>query len=208
MFTINEVFVWRYYANIVSHLNRCETIIDLGANIGLVSCFVAANYPRVHIIAVDPDVYTHIALEENLARLGMPYQIVKAGIWSSDRGIARLDADAMRTHFLPRAAGDDDRPDQVLPSVTMQQLRKMLPVDRIDLLKVDVEGAETEIFHGDISWLDLVQCMAIEFHNGTRRQVDFDALMAARGFEIVADGPHTVVAVRRSAPELRHGERK
>src|SRR5215204_1702024 len=67
--------------------------------------------------------------------------------------------------------------------------------DRIDLLKVDVEGAEVELFKGNLEWLRAVSCIAIEFHQGSRQTSGFDEIMSRYGFRIFDTGSHTVVAV-------------
>ena len=89
-----------------------------------------------------------------------------------------------------------------MASVSMRQLLSMLNKPRIDLLKIDVEGAEVELFKRDLGWLDAVRCIALEFHEGSREKTDFDELMKQHGFTIVEDTGNIVVALREpQAPE-------
>ena len=46
-------------------------------------------------------------------------------------------------------------------------------IDKIDILKIDIEGAEKDVFEAETSWLEIVALIAIEFHDrfnsGTKR---------------------------------------
>jgi len=69
--------------------------------------------------------------------------------------------------------------------------------ERIDVLKVDIEGAEVQLFSGDTSWLARVGMLMIEFHSDAREQIGFDALIARHGLRILKDsGSHTLTAGR------------
>ena len=52
-----------------------------------------------------------------------------------------------------------------IPALTILQLLQRLGCDRLDLLKMDVEGAEAEILRGAGDWLDRVNVMVIELHD-------------------------------------------
>ena len=67
---------------------------------------------------------------------------------------------------------------------------------RISILKVDIEGAEVELFQGDLEWLTHVGAIAIEFHKNARAHCSFDEIMREYRFSIVADTSHTVIALK------------
>jgi hypothetical protein len=67
---------------------------------------------------------------------------------------------------------------------------------KVDLLKVDIEGAEVELFKGNVSWLGCVNSIAIEFHGDSRKQCRFDEIMRNYQFQIYDQDSHTVLAVR------------
>ena len=58
-------------------------------------------------------------------------------------------------------------------------------MERIGLLKMDIEGAEEEIFAGDFSWLDKVDIVLVELHTALA-VARFDAAAAAHGFRRIA----------------------
>jgi Methyltransferase FkbM domain len=78
---------------------------------------------------------------------------------------------------------------------TMTEILDRSGFDRVDLLKVDIEGAERELFSSqDVSWLDRVGAIAIEFHEDSRSASGFDDTMIRNGFEICSEDRHTVIA--------------
>ena len=82
-------------------------------------------------------------------------------------------------------------------AVTVADVIRMSGFDRVDLMKIDVEGAEAEILAGDLSWLDRVDAVMIELH-GTPREDEFKALMEERGFRY-SNTRGTPTAVRQKA---------
>jgi hypothetical protein len=60
----------------------------------------------------------------------------------------------------------------------------MARVSQIDLLKVDIEGGELELFSGNTNWLTSVRNICIELHSADCERVFFDAL---KGFSYDLD---------------------
>jgi hypothetical protein len=69
------------------------------------------------------------------------------------------------------------------------------PEGVVDLLKMDIEGAETEVFSGPMHWLDRVSCIVAELHPPFTFE-HFRGLMIAHGFDIIA-GRMLPTALRR-----------
>jgi hypothetical protein len=69
---------------------------------------------------------------------------------------------------------------------------------QIDLLKVDVEGAERHLFAGDVTWLQNVQRLLVEWHGDSRQASGFDAIVCAAGFVVRELDDHTTYAYRGS----------
>ncbi len=197
--TIREVIVDAVYASVLRHVETASVIVDLGANIGITSWYLAKHYPSVSIVAVEPDPCTHDALRANLTRSGVPFELLGAGVWSNSAGICRSSIDfrhGVHWYLEPRAATASDPSDEILPTVTMPEISAHLGGRQIDLLKVDIEGAEVEMFRDNVAWLADVGCIAIEFHDDSRQRTAFDEMMQQYQFEIVEEGEHTVVARR------------
>jgi FkbM family methyltransferase len=138
-----------------------HTILDLGANIGLSSVFFANTFPNACVIAVEPDPANFALLQHNVAKLPN-VTCVHAAVWPQD-GRVRL-SDPGLGHWAMRVTQGTD-PGFDVPALSMESLLAMLPSGRADLVKIDIEGAEKELFSEPHAWLDQVQSMVIELHD-------------------------------------------
>ena len=197
--TFREVLLGdEVYRCVVDRIAGCRTIVDLGANIGLASIYFAGHYRASRLLAVEPNPETFRDLERNLRRLSRAgrVQLVWGGVWSEERRLAAHPAPATpkSNAFATLAAPDGES--ATIPGYPMALLLQLAGFDRVDLVKVDIEGAEVELFRGDLQWLDRVGAIAIEFHGDSRIRSGFDRIMRDRGFTVEEANPHTVVAHR------------
>jgi FkbM family methyltransferase len=201
IYTLDEILIERVYAGVLDAVPYAEVIVDLGANIGLSSIFFLGHYPHSRVIALEPDPRNYRLLKENLRRSTAAgrAQAIEAAAWERDG----------RVRFVPPeepghvnqgalAAGETERGKTVF-GMAMPSIMSTAATTHVDILKVDIEGGEVNLFRGDTGWLASVKCIAIEFHGDSRRESDFDALMARHGFTC-RDVGHTVVAVRQGTP--------
>jgi hypothetical protein len=75
------------------------------------------------------------------------------------------------------AAGEAGQP---VRGITIGTLLREQDLSRIDLLKVDIEGAERELFEGDTGWLAVTRTVLIELHDHTRPGCEEAFLRAVR----------------------------
>ncbi len=139
-----------------------RTIVDAGANIGMASLWFKKKYPDTTIIAVEPDADNFALLLLNTSGLKgvIPLQAAIAPV----DGVLGLDRDAGRaSSFRTRGL----RPGEPgVRAISIPTLMHEHGLDHIDLLKVDIEGAEKELFEAaDLGWLDKVGSIAIELHD-------------------------------------------
>lgn len=139
-------------------------ILDCGANIGLATLFWKRAYPQARITAfeADPDLATLLA--ENLGRHGAAdVEIVPAAVWTADGPIDFLcegsDSGAVAAVAAP-IAGEVRR-------VRAVRLRGYLEREPVDLLKLDVEGAELALLTDCADVLGHVRAVLVEVHDFT-----------------------------------------
>jgi FkbM family methyltransferase len=171
-------------------------LVDLGANIGMTSLWLARRYGIAQVVAVEPDPGNALLLRRNLAQNGMRAVVVEAAISPSD-GTAFLTQDAASNMRRLGSAG------QPVRTISMRALlRDALPGDEIALLKVDIEGAEWALFtQGDLSWAAKVGDIIIECHPSV---IDYAGLIEA----IVSLGFVHYPAGSRTAPIMDYFRRK
>jgi FkbM family methyltransferase len=204
LFTFGDVFEQDVYGVVLRHLPECSTIIDLGANIGLASLYLANAYPSARIFAVEPNRGNFELLKANLKDLIREGRCVplQAAVWSVRRALTvdpRWLPDAYNGYRLLERPPYQDVADQV-QGFTMEDILASSEFQQVDLLKVDIEGAEIELFRNDLSWLGRVRAIAIEFHGRSRDECGFDQILTAQRFKVCEEDSHTVLAVRSDLP--------
>ena len=163
------VFLAREYAR--PELSDVRTILDLGANTGMASVFYSERHPEARIIAVEPDEGNIMMLRRNVR--GRPRVVpVHAAIWhedtvlrlrTTDAGGAKLPDWGFQTR-VDGAPGDRD-----VQAISIPTLMRRHGLQTIDLLKVDIEGAEHELFSGaSDDWLAATRCIVVETHERFR----------------------------------------
>lgn len=158
---------------------RARNLIDLGANIGSTSVWLARSFGADHVVAVEPDPGNAELARINLRRNGVSALVVEAAVGARE-GSVRFARSENST--LGRVGSDGIE----VPVVTPQSLLERFPGgERIGLLKMDVEGAEGELFDGDLSWLERVDCLVAELHADTVNVVEILGKLDQCGFRTV-----------------------
>jgi len=169
LFILYEILMDGVYAVPTAHLHReTSVIVDLGANVGIAALTMAAQFPQARIVCVEPHPETAAILRHNLACLGDRVVTIEAAV-SGEPGIMRLTFAAEHYNAsLVRGsgAGVDVR------CMTVEQVMTDTGVSRIDILKMDIEGAEKLILPSQPRWLESVGFLTVELHDG----YGFDAL--------------------------------
>lgn len=160
-----------------------RVIVDAGANIGLASIFYATRYPQARVIAIEPEKSNYALLEKN-ARAFPNLVPVRGALWNADTEISLIDPGLGHYGFQTAAAGSPDSRESVqkVPGMTIEKVMRDYSIDYIDILKVDIEGSEKELFENSSSWIDSVGVIAIELHDRIRDGCSRSLYSAASGF--------------------------
>lgn len=140
--------------------NKVEVIVDCGANIGITSLYFASRYPKAKIFSIEPHPDNFKILKEN-TRSEERIVPINAAVVGAPRETIKLSTDAPA---WGNKITDQDNGISV-PAISLTQLREKYGVGRIDLLKVDIEGAEKEVFANG-EFLPDVNFGIIELHDG------------------------------------------
>ncbi len=163
-----------------------KTIVDVGAHIGMASILFAHNYPMARIIAIEPESSNFASLLRNTA----PYKTITpihAALWRED-GKVSLGTSNAHPKGASQVVADGG---QQVRSITMDTLMRETGIDSIDLLKVDVEGAEIEIFDS-CPWIRKVRILAIELHDRVRPGCTLAVSNATKDFRRTQQGEVTL----------------
>jgi len=132
-----EIFLDRVY--FFDAENNEPKIIDAGANIGLSVLYFKFLYPKAKIIAIEPDPTAFKYLEENISQNRLQgVEVIQACV-SDEKGKEKLYLSDNLINSSLFAKGEGITVDAVC-------LSDLLKIDTYDLVKVDIEGAETKVF--------------------------------------------------------------
>jgi FkbM family methyltransferase len=184
MFTFQQVFLDHGYDS--PNLPRSAAcIFDLGANVGFTSVFFGLRYPDARIFALEPDRSNYAMLQRNVKRLGERAVAKNLAVWSEDGVLGLVATDEQGGPLGAwgvRTVSPDVNTVERVSCRSLPSLLGELGVDEIDILKVDIEGAELELFSSDgLSWLPKVKLLIVETHERFRPGSDLAVRKAVAG---------------------------
>lgn len=155
------VFLGGYY--VFDQKLQLSYIIDGGAHIGLSAVLFALKYPEAEIVAVEAEKTNYELLSVNV-RAYPNIHPVYGGLWNTDTVLTIQDAQESTSSF--QVTEDWCSSSVSLPGITIDGILDRFEFPRIDLLKLNVEGAERKIFESNCDdWLGLVRFMVIDLHD-------------------------------------------
>lgn len=216
----HEIFTHDDYLKDLPQLPPNAVVVDAGANIGLFALRVAEACPEAHLVVVEPVPSTCALLRLNLAEIAVDEVHVHQVALGESPGRTVLTAyDHLSANSTGRpqekpaswvaamraAQPDQATADEMLSTssveVDVMRLSQVLPRHpaRIDLVKVDVEGAELEVLRGieDRDW-PRIAAVVVEVHDVDGRLAEVERLLTRRGFSCAARVPAMM------SPDLRH----
>jgi FkbM family methyltransferase len=187
-----QIFEREEYNSVIEIYNQLfrvppSNIIDCGSNIGLATLYFNKHYPNAKFSAIEPFSDNSRLMRLNFESAGMNnYDILEGGIWNKDTTlyINRQFRDQKEWSVsLSEAPSPGD--DKKIPAYSLLGLINRQQ-DAVDILKIDVEGAETLLFDDpeySAAFLNRVKCLAIEIHDEFNcRNKIYNALVANNFF--------------------------
>ncbi len=175
---LNEVLALGEYDDL--GLPSPGTIFDLGSHIGVSILRLRASYPKSRIYGFEPDPATFLRLAENVAQLA-DVTVLPWAIGECDGRIAFF---PRRQSWLSSFSSNGSGESVSVESVTLDRALERLGVTDLDLIKIDVEGAEAAILRG-FRGLPRVRMIVGELHGESACEEVFGLLA---DFEVEAHG--------------------
>lgn len=162
IFNISEIWNNKVY-NI--KIKKEDNIIDLGANIGAFTIFAANKTTDGKVFAFEPEYsnYQQLVKNINLNKLKNTFAY-KLGIADKkcNRPLFLSDISKTSSSIYESHTGNIEKID----CIPLKSVLKLCDIKKIDLLKMDVEGAEYDIlFSAPKNILRRISCIILEFHN-------------------------------------------
>lgn len=141
-----------------------KVILDGGANIGLFSVYFKNRYPNSTIIAVEPDEDNFEMLKRNVEGYTDIYT-KKAGLWSKKMRTRTVDKYGLGKWGMVTEEVEDHTVAN-FNTLTMADIMNEFGLESIDLLKLDIETAEKQLFTENyLDWLPRIKVIIIELHD-------------------------------------------
>ena len=144
---------------------RIKTIVDLGANIGIESIRMSRLYKNARIIAVEAEYGNFQKLQKNISNFDQ-IEAVHAAIWSENCNLELCPAQDGNNQGWHLKKVDTGKSFD-MTGMTFEELIRSHRLRSIDILKIDLEGAEVELFSNKFSeWIHDIKCIVIECPDG------------------------------------------
>jgi FkbM family methyltransferase len=177
MNVFRQIFAEDEYACLRS-VSSPRWIVDLGANVGYSSAYFLSCFPTARVIAVEPHPGNFEICRENLAPYGDRARVVLGAAWSSRAKLALSPGTVHdRREWSTRVSAPEEDQEASVEGYDIPALLEMAGGESIDILKIDIERSELDLFGSNTSaWLPAVANICIELHGADCEKVFFDAL--------------------------------
>lgn len=182
--TYRQVFIDKEYDFEVER--QPKVIVDAGANIGLASIYFANKFPGAKIISIEPEQSNFELLKENVSSYSniMP---IHAALWHKNEEINLIDPGLGKWGFMTEMKNSPEHLSgntcSTVEAMTLDKIMKDNNLDKIDILKIDIEGAEREVFSDSSAWIDKVDSIIIELHERMKAGCNRSFYCGSNGFD-------------------------
>ncbi len=182
-----EIFLREEYGKVADG----AVILDLGANIGGFSIYAALSARRVKVYAYEPTAEFYRLMQDNirLNRLEDVVQSFNLAV-AAHTGVRQLALESSTFSFPTLLAPDDDRVTRTVTvrSTSLGDILESNALERVDLLKMDCEGAEYEILYSTpVRYLERIREIRMEYHDRRAERCNGEALatfLRSQGYQI------------------------
>lgn len=200
---LRQIFLRHDYQMEAKNVRR---ILDLGANIGMAALYLSRLFPEAEIACVEPSPANLPFLKQTLQLNKVNARVFEAAAGSEPGTIDLYMSDMPDCNSVYPIEGSTGT--VKVPLVSVPEIMKTMGWDSIDLLKIDIEGAEREVLGQNNSWLANVRLITGEGHpNVGYTYAQLQADLVRFGFEFETLIPETEAygasfrAERKSSPE-------
>jgi FkbM family methyltransferase len=129
--------------------NSVKKIVDAGSNIGLTSIFFKKNYPAAIIMSIEADENNFNHQKKNIELNGFKntVKLFRNALWKNNTDILYISNDFRDGESWSKSVSLDQNGNSSVKALTIRDIKNLYnKEDIIDILKIDVEGAEAELF--------------------------------------------------------------
>ena len=160
----------------VPFVSEVKTILDIGANIGAASVWLATTYPGATVYALEPGSKQLKLLQQNTSSLPN-LQVFPFGLYSSNRTVPLYSG---RNDSVESSVFLTGRTEDQSETIELRAAPEFLAergIQSIDILKLDTEGCEVPILRSLRQYLPVSKLIYVEYHSDRDRRL-IDEILA------------------------------
>ncbi|MFR9165132.1 MAG: FkbM family methyltransferase [Dysgonomonas sp.] len=158
-----EILLYSKYGNKIDKDIDPKIIFDCGANIGLTAICFKRKYPKARIIAIEPEANNYELLLKNTEGYDDIF-CLNVGVWNKSTWLEVNNVNATNWGFSFHET--EEKTEGSIEAKSIKDMMSEFSVDYIDILKIDIEGAEVDLFDSNYKyWLDRTSLIIIELHD-------------------------------------------
>jgi FkbM family methyltransferase len=151
------------------------TLLDLGANVGMASVWLAKKYSFGRVIAIEPDPTNASLVRQNLEINRINGHVLEGAIGPLD-GMARFEFSDLSNLGKLSESGSP------VKMLSLNGIVRDFEVKDFSLIKIDIEGGEEGLFTGPTEWLNRTDAIIMEFHPATVNCAPLVEIVCSHGF--------------------------
>lgn len=175
-----------------------KTIVDCGANVGYTSVFFKNKFPNANVIAIEAEKANFEMVKKNLESYNGTTFLHK-GIWPKTAFLKVNNIGLGNWGFTVSETNNPAEAD--IEAISIKDLMIENNIQQIDILKIDIEGSEKELFETDFDfWLSRTKILIIELHDRLKPETSatvFKALLNYK-FSVIIKGQNLVFYMNKN----------
>jgi FkbM family methyltransferase len=179
-----EIFKYREYRRAEKIISETKLpILDVGAHAGLFAIYCRLLNPVVQIIALEPENKNFTTLKQNLEINNIENIKVEKVALAGETGERYLSvSEDSHNHALSNQTGENG---QRVAAKSLADLIRGLKINKIGLLKMDIEGGEGEVIRSLTSReYKKIESIIFEYHDKIISHAILETLLRENGFGV------------------------
>ena len=194
-----QIFFKEEYYPLVQTINinniEVNNLIDAGANIGLTTLYLKKYFPKLHCICIEPDINNFNCLSKNIDKSNLnDVSLINAALWYNNEKLA-LDTSFRDGESWSLTFHSNTKNPKLTDAITIREIIVKYQLEKIDIFKIDIEGAERYIFDkelNDLDFLKITKILVIEIHDEFEIRDKIYSILKTFNFSLYNSGELTI----------------
>ena len=168
------------------------TVVDIGGNVGFFSLMIFSKFPKAKVFSFEPHPYCYGILEKYKNDYSQfDFQIFRKAVSDKNESITLNTSDTNDFATMSSIHASDHRTEKIqVEGISLERILQEHVNSKIDLLKIDCEGAEYAILYNlPPAYFKTIRALSIETHRGEGAEENLQALatfLTARGYAVTS----------------------